>query len=207
MTMYVTNKPNLNLNLLTEVVDSVIGLFVFGCRFKCDDPHLKIIMETADAYFSVLCSPLRQAYYIFPRLVGKRHDLFKLYTKVRAIIGLEAEAYMKTLDLFCRRNTILIKNFIFTRSAQSGTCLVLALRPPQQWPSLDDRQNIKYTDAVIHENLVKLYRVERFIFFTSLLQHFTFKTTLPPEELETTPLICSFGHVLLSYECFAMRRA
>ncbi|XP_035390357.1 cytochrome P450 2M1-like [Electrophorus electricus] len=159
---------------------------------------------------------------------------------------------------------------------------------PDRWPSLDDRQNLPYTDAVIHEiqrsmdltptavphkmlhdtefnnylipkgtiilpllssvlsdpklwknpdhfdpnNFLDeegqfkkndafvvfgmgkraclgeaLARVELFIFFTSLLQHFTFKATQAPEELETTPLICSFGRVPLSYECFAVRRA
>ncbi|KAF4104218.1 cytochrome P450 2M1-like [Onychostoma macrolepis] len=51
-----------------------------------------------------------------------------------------------------------------------------------------------------------LARTELFIFFTSLLQHFTFKATVPPEELDTTPTNCSFGRMPLTYECYAIPR-
>lgn len=51
-----------------------------------------------------------------------------------------------------------------------------------------------------------LARIEIFIFFTSLLQHFTFKATVPPEELNTTPKNCSFGRMPRSYECYAIPR-
>ncbi|XP_016429428.1 cytochrome P450 2M1-like [Sinocyclocheilus rhinocerous] len=51
-----------------------------------------------------------------------------------------------------------------------------------------------------------LARIELFIFFTSLLQHFTFKATVPPEELDTTPKNCSFGRMPRTYECYAIPR-
>lgn len=51
-----------------------------------------------------------------------------------------------------------------------------------------------------------LARIELFIFFTSLLQHFTFKATVPPEELDTTPINCSFGRMPRTYECYAIPR-
>uniref|UniRef100_A0A8C2H4C3 Cytochrome P450 2M1-like n=1 Tax=Cyprinus carpio TaxID=7962 RepID=A0A8C2H4C3_CYPCA len=51
-----------------------------------------------------------------------------------------------------------------------------------------------------------LARIELFIFFTSLLQHFTFKATVPPEELDTTPKDCSFGRIPRTYECYAIPR-
>ncbi|XP_035390325.1 cytochrome P450 2M1-like isoform X2 [Electrophorus electricus] len=323
---------------LTEAVSNVICSVIFGHRFESDDPQFKMIIEAIDAYFSVLCSPLGQAYNIFPRLVGffpgRLHDMFKLHERVGAFIRLEAEARMKSLDLtsppqdFLEACVIRIEeekhnpktefNFdnmlsttwnLFSAGTETTSStlrqglLLMMKHPdvqarvqkeidvvvgPDRWPSLDDRQNLPYTDAVIHEiqrsmdlaptavphkmlrdtefnnylipkgtvilpllssvlfdpkiwknpdhfdpnNFLDekgqfkkndafvvfgmgkraclgeaLARVELFIFFTSLLQHFTFKATLPPEDLETTPLICSFGRFPLSYECFAVRRA
>uniref|UniRef100_A0A8C2JRB5 Cytochrome P450 2M1-like n=1 Tax=Cyprinus carpio TaxID=7962 RepID=A0A8C2JRB5_CYPCA len=51
-----------------------------------------------------------------------------------------------------------------------------------------------------------LARIELFIFFTSLLQHFTFKATVPAEELDTTPTNCSFGRIPRTYNCYAIPR-
>ncbi|KAL0174576.1 hypothetical protein M9458_030544, partial [Cirrhinus mrigala] len=51
-----------------------------------------------------------------------------------------------------------------------------------------------------------LVRIELFIFFTALLQHFTFKAMVPPEELDTTPANCSFGRMPRTYECYAISR-
>ncbi|KAG1951433.1 cytochrome P450 2M1-like [Pimephales promelas] len=51
-----------------------------------------------------------------------------------------------------------------------------------------------------------LARTELFLFFTSLLQHFTFKAMVPPEELDTTPTNCSFGRIPRTYECYAIPR-
>uniref|UniRef100_A0A671NMI6 Uncharacterized protein n=1 Tax=Sinocyclocheilus anshuiensis TaxID=1608454 RepID=A0A671NMI6_9TELE len=51
-----------------------------------------------------------------------------------------------------------------------------------------------------------LARIELFIFFTSLLQHFTFKATVPLEELDTTPTKCSFGCMPRTYDCYAIPR-
>ncbi|XP_059370220.1 cytochrome P450 2M1-like [Carassius carassius] len=51
-----------------------------------------------------------------------------------------------------------------------------------------------------------LARIELFIFFTSLLQHFTFRATVPPEELDTTPTNCSFGRIPCTYNCYAIPR-
>lgn len=51
-----------------------------------------------------------------------------------------------------------------------------------------------------------LARVELFILFTSLLQHFTFKATKPVEQIDTTPVACSFGRLPRSYECYAVKR-
>ncbi|XP_051718048.1 cytochrome P450 2M1-like [Ctenopharyngodon idella] len=51
-----------------------------------------------------------------------------------------------------------------------------------------------------------LARTELFFFFTSLLQHFTFKAMVPPEELDTKPTNCSFGRIPRTYECYAIPR-
>uniref|UniRef100_A0A8C7UJZ9 Uncharacterized protein n=1 Tax=Oncorhynchus mykiss TaxID=8022 RepID=A0A8C7UJZ9_ONCMY len=47
-----------------------------------------------------------------------------------------------------------------------------------------------------------LARVELFLFFTSLLQRFTFTGTKPPEEINIEPLCSSFGRVPHSYDCY-----
>ncbi|XP_048036542.1 cytochrome P450 2M1-like isoform X2 [Megalobrama amblycephala] len=51
-----------------------------------------------------------------------------------------------------------------------------------------------------------LARTELFLFFTSLLQHFTFKAMVPPEELDTKPAASSFGRIPCRYECYAIPR-
>ncbi len=51
-----------------------------------------------------------------------------------------------------------------------------------------------------------LARIELFIFFTSLLQHFTFKAMVPPEEIDITPTISGFGRMPCTYECYAIPR-
>ncbi|XP_076832041.1 cytochrome P450 2M1-like [Brachyhypopomus gauderio] len=79
---------------------------------------------------------------------------------------------------------------------------------------LDEKGRFKKNDAFVAFGMGKracfgesLARVELFIFFTFLLQRFTFKATQPPEEIDTTPLICSFGRIPRSYECFAVHRS
>ncbi|XP_061073770.1 cytochrome P450 2M1-like [Conger conger] len=49
-------------------------------------------------------------------------------------------------------------------------------------------------------------RVELFLFFSSLLQRFTFTATVPPEELEISPVGCSFGRLPRVYSCYAKLR-
>ncbi|XP_048017997.1 cytochrome P450 2M1-like [Megalobrama amblycephala] len=51
-----------------------------------------------------------------------------------------------------------------------------------------------------------LARTELFLFFTSLLQHFTFKAMVPPEEIDTKPAASSFGRIPCRYECYAIPR-
>ncbi|XP_051535653.1 cytochrome P450 2M1-like [Myxocyprinus asiaticus] len=79
---------------------------------------------------------------------------------------------------------------------------------------LDANGRFKKNDAFVVFGMGKraclgeaLARIELFFFFTSLLQHFTFKSMVPPEELDTTPTNCSFGRMPLIYECYAIPRA
>lgn len=51
-----------------------------------------------------------------------------------------------------------------------------------------------------------LARVELFLMFTSLLQHFTLRATQPLKEIDTTPAVCSFGRLPRSYDCYAVPR-
>uniref|UniRef100_A0AAY5EYS1 Uncharacterized protein n=1 Tax=Electrophorus electricus TaxID=8005 RepID=A0AAY5EYS1_ELEEL len=114
-------------------------------------------------------------------------------------------------------------NYLIPKGTIILPLLSSVLSDPKLWKNpdhfdpnnfLDEEGQFKKNDAFVVFGMGKraclgeaLARVELFIFFTSLLQHFTFKATQAPEELETTPLICSFGRVPLSYECFAVRRA
>ncbi|XP_029528878.1 cytochrome P450 2M1 [Oncorhynchus nerka] len=51
-----------------------------------------------------------------------------------------------------------------------------------------------------------LARVELFLFFTSLLQRFTFTGTKPPEEINIEPVCSSFGRIPRSYDCYIKLR-
>ncbi|KAI4896634.1 hypothetical protein NFI96_029885 [Prochilodus magdalenae] len=324
--------------LLSEAVCSVICTVMLGQRFKHGDPQLKLFLRAIDTYFSVLNSPLGQAYNIFPRIVGifsgRHHDLFAIVEEVRALLKHEVEAREKTLDASSPPKDY-IEAFLTQREEEkhnpntefnydnllstlwgmlsAGTettsstlrysLLLMMKHPdvqarvqkeidevvgPHRCPSTDDRQNMPYTNAVIHEvqrildlaptsiphkvlcdtefknylipegtvvlpflssvlidselwknpdhfdpeNFLDdegrfkkndafvvfgigkracmgeaLARVELFIFFTSLLQRFTFRATLPPEEIDITPALSSFGRLPPYYKCYALSRA
>ncbi|XP_055052706.2 cytochrome P450 2M1-like [Misgurnus anguillicaudatus] len=78
---------------------------------------------------------------------------------------------------------------------------------------LDENEQFKKNDAFVVFGMGKraclgeaLARTEFFLIFTTLLQRFTFKATVPPEELDTTPTNCSFGRMPRIYECYAIPR-
>ncbi|XP_006627746.3 cytochrome P450 2M1-like [Lepisosteus oculatus] len=79
---------------------------------------------------------------------------------------------------------------------------------------LDEKGSFKKNDAFLAFGLGKrvclgegLARMELFLFFTSLLQKFTFTGTEPPEQIETNPQYCSFGRMPRTYQCYARLRA
>ncbi|XP_042564672.1 cytochrome P450 2M1-like isoform X2 [Clupea harengus] len=79
---------------------------------------------------------------------------------------------------------------------------------------LDEKGRFKKNDAFLVFGLGKraclgegLARMELFLFFSSLLQHFTFVGTKPAEEIDTTPTSCSFGMMPRSYDFYAKPRA
>ncbi|MBN3310006.1 CP2M1 protein, partial [Amia calva] len=51
-----------------------------------------------------------------------------------------------------------------------------------------------------------LARMELFLFFTSLLQRFTFSSTQPLEEINISPECCSFGKIPRSFYCYVKLR-
>ncbi|XP_067306629.1 cytochrome P450 2M1-like [Pseudorasbora parva] len=82
---------------------------------------------------------------------------------------------------------------------------------PENFLDADDR--FQKNDAFVVFGMGKraclgeaLARTELFLFFTSLLQRFTFKAMVPPEELDTKPENCSFGRMPRTYECYAIPR-
>ncbi|XP_072547188.1 cytochrome P450 2M1-like [Salminus brasiliensis] len=113
-------------------------------------------------------------------------------------------------------------NYLIPKGAIVLPLLSSVLTDPKLWKNpnhfdpenfLDEEGRFKKNDAFVPFGMGKraclgeaLARVEVFIFITSLLQHFTFKATDPPEQIDTTPLICSFGRLPRSFECYAVRR-
>ncbi|XP_034142593.1 cytochrome P450 2M1-like isoform X1 [Esox lucius] len=74
---------------------------------------------------------------------------------------------------------------------------------------LDENGRFKKNDGFLAFGLGKrvclgeaLARMELFLFFTSLLQRFTFSGTQPPEEININPECASFGRMPCSYECY-----
>ncbi|KAL0972845.1 hypothetical protein UPYG_G00195450 [Umbra pygmaea] len=73
---------------------------------------------------------------------------------------------------------------------------------------LDENGRFKKNDGFVAFGLGKrvclgeaLARMELFLFFTSLLQRFTFTCTLPPEEINIEPAGSSFGRMPRSFDC------
>ncbi|XP_058860507.1 uncharacterized protein LOC117394429 [Acipenser ruthenus] len=78
---------------------------------------------------------------------------------------------------------------------------------------LDEDGGFKKNDAFLVFSLGKrvclgegLARMELFLFFTSLLQKFRFTGTQPPEEIDVSPALSSFGKLPKAYEFYAHRR-
>uniref|UniRef100_A0A8B9JFD0 Cytochrome P450 2M1-like n=1 Tax=Astyanax mexicanus TaxID=7994 RepID=A0A8B9JFD0_ASTMX len=113
-------------------------------------------------------------------------------------------------------------NYLIPKGAIVLPLLSSVLSDPKLWKNpdcfdpenfLDENGRFKKNDGFVAFGMGKraclgeaMARVELFIFFTSLLQHFTFKATVLQEELDTTPLICCFGRMPRCFECYAVRR-
>ncbi|KAG9340516.1 hypothetical protein JZ751_021336 [Albula glossodonta] len=109
------------------------------------------------------------------------------------------------------------KNYFIPEGTMVIPLLSSALSDPELWKTPDgfDPENFLNEDGSFKKNdgflafgLGKrvcvgegLARVELFLFFTSLLQRFTFTATQPPEEIEISPTCCSFGRLPRVYEC------
>ncbi|GAA6111812.1 cytochrome P450 2M1-like isoform X1, partial [Tachysurus ichikawai] len=114
------------------------------------------------------------------------------------------------------------RNYLIPKETMVLPLLSSVLSDPELWKNpdnfdpenfLDEQGRFKRSDAFVVFGMGKraclgeaLARVELFIMFTSLLQHFTFRATQPLEEIDTTPATCSFGRQPRFYECYAVHR-
>ncbi|KAL7831935.1 hypothetical protein AOLI_G00294830 [Acnodon oligacanthus] len=114
-------------------------------------------------------------------------------------------------------------NYLIPKGTMVLPLLSSVLSDPELWKNpdhfdpenfLDENGRFQRNDAFVVFGMGKrsclgeaLARVELFIFLTFLLQRFTFRAIQPPEEIDITPAICSFGRVPHSYECYALSRA
>ncbi|XP_073673764.1 cytochrome P450 2M1-like [Garra rufa] len=112
--------------------------------------------------------------------------------------------------------------YVIPKGVMVFPLLSSVLIDPKRWknPNCFDPENFldadgqfKKNDAFVVFGIGKraclgeaLARIEIFIFFTFLLQQFTFNAIVPPEELDTTPKNSSFGRIPRIYECYAIPR-
>ncbi|TSN57712.1 Cytochrome P450 2A5 [Bagarius yarrelli] len=247
-------------------------------RFEFDDPRLDLIIEAIIDYIKFLCSPLAQ----------EKHNPnteFNFNNLLNTTWGLISAGTETTSSTIRQSLLLMMKHPDVQARVQREIDEVIG---HGRCPSIEDRQNMPYTDAVIHElqrhtdlaptalphkmfndtefrkflipkgtivlpllssvlfdpklwknpnnfdpeNFLDeegrfkrndafvvfgigkraclgeaLARVELFVLFTSLLQHFTFKATQPHEKIDITPAFCSFGCMPRFYQCYAVQRA
>ncbi|XP_061072559.1 cytochrome P450 2M1-like [Conger conger] len=114
------------------------------------------------------------------------------------------------------------KGYFLPEGTMVLTLLSSVLSDPKHWKNpdafdpenfLDENGRFKKNDAFLAFGLGKrvclgegLARVELFLFFSSLLQRFSFRATQPPEELDVSPTCSSFGRLPRTYSCYARLR-
>ncbi|TSN57711.1 Cytochrome P450 2M1 [Bagarius yarrelli] len=264
--------------MINKAVCNVICSIIFGQRFEFDDPRLDLMIEAVIDYFRVLSSPLGQekhnpnTEFNFNNLLSTTWSMFSAGTETTSssirqslllmmkhpdvqarvqreideVVGhgrcpsLEDRQKMPYTDAVIHEvqrhmdlaptavphkmfNDTEFKKYLIPKGTIVLPLLSSVLSDPTLWKNpnnfdpenfLDEEGQFKKNDAFVVFGMGKraclgeaLARVELFILFTSLLQHFTFKATQPHEKIDITPAVCSFGRVPRFYQCYAVQRA
>ncbi|KAJ8280687.1 hypothetical protein GJAV_G00057770 [Gymnothorax javanicus] len=139
-------NPN---NLLRNAVSNVICSIVFGKRFEYNSPQFKFLQYGLEGYFEFLSSSKGQLFNVFPNLMwclpGSHHKLFPHLQRIRDYFRQEAGIRAETFDANCPRDYI--EAFLVQMQEKEIDEVVGSARAP----SIQDRQDMPYTDAVIHE--------------------------------------------------------
>ncbi|ROK28169.1 Cytochrome P450 2M1 [Anabarilius grahami] len=215
-------------DMLSNAVANVICSIVFGHRFEFEDPQFKFLLQTVNSVFSILNSLLGQSVFSgeIDEVVGK--DRWPSIEDRQKLPYTDAVIHQRSMDLapitvphkmMCDTE---YNGYVIPKGTMVFPLLSSVLIDPKRWKNpncfdpekfLNEEGQFMKNDAFVAVGMGKriclgeaLARTELFLFFTSLLQHFTFKAMGPPEELDTNPTASSFGRTPRRYECYDIPR-
>ncbi|XP_073405340.1 cytochrome P450 2F3-like isoform X3 [Dendrobates tinctorius] len=222
-----TKKSPVDLTVfLARAVSNVICSIIYGNRFDYEDKRLLAITASIYNNFCIMSSTWGTLYNMFPNLMDYLPGPHKkIWRNFQDIFDISADIIMnheKTLDPKNPRDYI----DCFLIKIKQGTLITPLLTSVHYDPEyytepnmfnpnnfLDEKGLFKKNDAHMPFAAGKriclgesLARMELFLFFTSLLQNFTFKPLVSKEDLDIRPTASGLGSVPPEYKCCILPR-
>uniref|UniRef100_A0A3B5LMX5 Uncharacterized protein n=1 Tax=Xiphophorus couchianus TaxID=32473 RepID=A0A3B5LMX5_9TELE len=154
--LYLTGQPFNSQTLVNKAVSNVICCLVFGNRFEYTDQQQQTILEKSDEVVRLQGNIVVQLYNVIPRLMkrlpGPHQTLFSLTRKIVELIKIKIKEHRENLDPSSPRDYI--DSFLIEMGEVCEECnnrFKDAVIGPSRQPSMTDRDNMPYTNAVIHE--------------------------------------------------------
>ncbi|XP_073530093.1 cytochrome P450 2C29-like isoform X2 [Phyllobates terribilis] len=203
-------KPFDNVTSIYAAVTNIIVSILLSKRFDYEDPTILRLMGIVNENVKLLSSPWVILYNSFPFLAkllpGAHKTIFENVKEFENFITRTFTKHKKELDVNDQRNLI---DAFLAKQQEGATVITLihsALRdkdyfekPEEFYPEhfLDSVGNFRKNEAFIPFSIGKrscagetLAKMEIFLFFTSLLQNFTFHPP-PGAKLDLTPALGS----------------
>uniref|UniRef100_A0A3P9NF36 Uncharacterized protein n=1 Tax=Poecilia reticulata TaxID=8081 RepID=A0A3P9NF36_POERE len=137
--------------LINNAVANIICCLVFGSRFEYNDKQFKTILQHFDDSLYLQGSVWAQLYNVFPWLMkwlpGPHQRIFTISHKILGFIKIRVQEHRENLDPSSPRDYI--DSFLIEMGEVRPPCY--AVIGPSRQPSMADRDNMPYTNAVIHE--------------------------------------------------------